>query len=219
MKRFVVIGLGMFGSSVARTLYEEGAEVIAIDVVPERVDAISRHATAAAVGDARQLEVLERLGVRDADAGIISTGDDIGSSILAVMALRDLDVNEIYAKIVSRDHGRVLNRLGVSDTIFPEHESGKNLATRLMHSDVLLNYVQLSHGFSIQELAVPNVWLGKTLRGLQLRTRYRVQVVGIHDVLTDTVNLVPDPDAVLKDSDTLLLAGSDENLERVASLD
>lgn len=219
MKRFVVIGLGMFGSSVARSLYNEGAEVIAVDLDPERVDVISRYVTAAAVGDGRQMEVLDRLGARDADAAIVSTGDDIGSSILATMALRDLGVGEIFAKIISRDHGRVMNRLGVTETIFPEQESGQNLAARLLHSDVLLNYIHLSKDFSIQEIAVPNAWRGKSLRELALRTRYRVQVVAVHDVLTDNLNLVPDPDALLKDSDTLLLAGADDNLERVAKLD
>lgn len=218
-KRFIVVGLGIFGQGIAEALYEEGHDVVAVDVIEERVNRVARRVTRAAVGDARQLDVLDRIGGGDADAAVVSTGDDIGSSILTVMTLRDLGVSQIYVKVISFDHARILKKIGVTETIFPEHESSRNLAQRLTHSESLLNYVTLGENFSMQEMAVPNAWKGKTLRNLQLRPKFNVSVIAVHDVLTDIMYPVPDPDSPLKDSDTLLITGTTDNLERVAAIE
>lgn len=215
MKRFVVIGLGNFGASVTESLNAQGHDVAAIDLREAAVDRIAPHASRAAVGDAKQLATLERIGARGADAGIISTGDDITASILATMALRDLAVREIYVKVISTDHARVMEKLGVTETIFPERESALRLGTRIAQRG-LLNYVRLGAGFSMQEMAVPESWIGRTLRELALPRRFRISVVALHDVLRDEMIPIPPPEARLKDSDTLLVAGKDEDLARAA---
>ena len=215
MKRFVIVGLGNFGACVAEDLHARGHDVIALDVNEEAVDRIAAHVTRAAVGDGRHAETLERLGARDADVGIVSTGDDIAASILATMALRDLGVGGVYVKVISREHARVMARIGVAETIFPERESAQNLSTRLSSSNVF-NYVQLGTGFSMQEMAVPPVWEGQTLREIQLRQQFSVSVVAVHDVVHDRMAVPPDPDVHLKSSDTLLIAGRGEDLERLA---
>ncbi len=217
MKRFVIVGLGNFGSSVSAALYAQGHDVVAIDPDGNAVDRVAAQVTRAIVGDARDIRILERAGARDADVGIISTGDDISASVLAAMILRDLNVKETYVKVISNDHSRVMQRLGVTDTIFPEHESAVGLAQRVSGSS-LLNYVRLAPGFSLQEMAVPASWEGKTLRELKLRTEYRIAVVAVHDVLQDSLTAVPDPDAKLTDSDALLVAGLDEDLATLANL-
>ena len=217
MRRFIVVGLGNFGSGVAETLHARGHEVAAVDMSEELVDRIASVVTQAAVGDGRDIRVLERIGARDADAGIISTGDDITASILATLALKDLRVQAIYVKVVSRDHARVMEKLGVTETIFPERESAIRLGTRVS-SRAVIDYVRLGEGFSIQEMAVPDSWMGQSLRTLRLPKRYGVSVVALHDVLMDTIVPVPDPDAPLKESDTLLIAGRDDALERLAGL-
>jgi trk system potassium uptake protein TrkA len=217
MKRFVVIGLGNFGASVAEALYAEGHEVLAIDLNERAVDRIAPRVTRAVVCDARDLETLERLGVREVDVGIISTGDDITASVLSTLVLRDLGVGEIYVKVISRDHARVMNRLGVTETIFPERESALNLASRLS-GRALLNYFRIGTGFGIQEMAVPDEWEGKSLRELQLRQHYGLSVVAVRDVLSDHIQIPPDPDVPLRDTDTLFVAGKEEDLERVARL-
>jgi trk system potassium uptake protein len=215
-KRFIVIGLGNFGSSVAEALHAQGHDVIAVDPDEEKVDRIAPHVTRAAVGDGKQVQTLDRLGARDADAGVVSTGDDITASILATMALRDLGVEDVYVKVISQNHARVMERIGVTETVFPERESALSLGAR-MSGKALLNYVRLGPGFSIQEMAVPEEWNGKTLRDLHLRVEFGISVIGIHDVLTDQIS-PPDPDSVLKDSDTLLVAGRDEDLARAAQV-
>lgn len=216
-KRFVVIGLGNFGSAVAETLHALHNEVVAVDTNEDAVDRISAHVTRAAVGDGRDAQVLERIGARDADGGIISTGDDITASVLSTLALRDVGVKEIWVKVISHDHARVMEKLGVTETVFPERDSARRLGHRIS-SRMLLNYIELGNDFGMQEMAVPDAWVGKTLRQLALPRKFGVSVIAVHDVLTDEMKPVPDPDAVLKESDTLLVAGTTKNLAKCARL-
>lgn len=215
MKRFIIVGMGNFGAGVAESLHAQGCDVSAVDLDERSVDRIAPFVTQAAVADGRDPRVLERLGARNADAGIVSTGDDITASILTTLALRDLGVREVYVKVISRDHARVMEKIGVTETIFPERESALRLGTRIT-SPTILNYLRLGEGFSIQEMAVPDRWMGQSLRQLELPRRYSISVVAVHDVLNDAIFPVPDPDAPLKESDTLLVAGRDTDLANVA---
>jgi len=216
MKRFVIVGLGNFGSAVAESLHAAGHDVTTVDTDDDLVDRMAAHATRAAVGDGRNIEVLRRIGAEGADAGIVSTGDDITASILATLALRDLGVNELYVKVISNEHARVIEKLGVTETVFPERESGLRLATRIANR-MILNYVPVGPGFGVQEMAVPESWIGKSLRGLALPRQYRVTIIAIHDVLRDELEPIPDPDAPLKDSDTILVLGRETDLARLAA--
>lgn len=215
MKRFIIIGLGNFGAGVAETLHRGGHDVIAVDTSEHAVDRIAQYVGRAAVGDGRDARTLERVGARDADAAVVSTGDDITASVLTTLVLRDLGVREIYVKVISRDHGRVMEKLGVAETIFPERESAIRLGHRIANR-TLLQYIQLGENFSIQEMAVPDAWVGRSLRQLELPRHYRISVIAVHDVLTDEMVTVPDPDAPLKESDTLVIAGRNEHLARIA---
>lgn len=214
MKRFVVIGLGNFGSSVAETLHELGHDVVALDRDPERVDRMAQLVSRAAAGDGADPRTLERIGAEDADAAVISTGDDITASAMTALMLRDLGVSETYVKVISSDHARLIEKIGVQETIFPERESGMRLGKRISSRSVL-NYVQLGPNFSLQEMAVPPQWVGRSLRELKLPQRHEVSVVAVHDFLADEIESVPDPDDPLKESDTLLVAGHDKALARV----
>lgn len=216
MKRFVVIGLGNFGASVAEALYAQGHDVIALDVREARVDEVAHHVSRAVVGDGRQRETLENAGAEGADAAVVSTGDDITASILATMALHDLEVENVYVKVISREHARVMTRIGVAETIFPERATALNLASRLSERSVI-NYVHMAGNLSIQEIVVPEDWQGRSLRDLALRAEHGLSVVAVHDVVSDDVTVPPDPDAPLSETDTLLLAGTEESLDRIAS--
>jgi trk system potassium uptake protein len=217
MKRFLVVGLGNFGASAAEALHAAGHEVVALDVRAAIVDRIAPLVSRAAVGDGTDLNTLERIGAGGADAGIVSTGHDITASVLTALALRDLRLREIYVKVISGNHGRIMDKLGVTETIFPERESALRLARRITSRGVL-NYVQLATEFGVQEMAVPAGWIGKSLRVLELPRRHRIAVIAVHDMLTDSISTIPDPDAPLKDSDTLMVAGRDEHLAAAARL-
>ena len=215
-KRYVVVGLGNFGSAVCESLYRRGNEVIAVDLSENAVDHIAPHVTRSALADGTDAAVLRRVGGEKADAGIVATGDDISASILATMALKDIGVEAVYAKVISAAHDRVMRKLGVEETVFPERDSAINLVARIS-GKALLNYVKLSEDFGVQEMAVPDAWDKKSLRQLDLRRRYGVLVIAVHDVLVDQMRS-PDPDEVLTESDGLLVAGRVGDLEKVAQL-
>lgn len=213
-KRFVVVGLGNFGHTIAAKLHEQGHEVVAVDTNEAAVDQIAPYVNTAAVGDGRQIEILRRLGTEKADVGVVSTGDDITASILATMALKDLKVEEIFVKVISINHARVMDKIGVTESIFPERESALRLATRIA-SRGILNFIRMGTTLSIQEVAVPTDWIGRSLRELELPKQYRISVIAVHDMLRDEIVPIPDPDAPLKDSDTILIAGKDEDLAQI----
>jgi trk system potassium uptake protein TrkA len=216
-RRFVVIGLGNFGTSVAEALYKDGHDVIAVDTDEDRVDAVAAHGSRAAVVDARQRDALEQAGAGEADVAIISTGDDITASMLATLALLDLGVEELYAIVVSRDHGRIVEHMGVQETIFPERESAFNLSSRLS-DHAIVDYVRMAGGLSVQEMVVPAAWQGQTLRDLSLRDRFAITVVAVHDTETDALAAPPDPDQTLAATDTLLVAGRGQRLREAKEI-
>ena len=129
-KRFVIIGLGNFGSGVAETLVNEGHEVIALDFSERNVDRLGSILDRAVVGDGTSREVIERAGGKGADAAVVSVGDDITASILATLAVRDVGIPNVYVKVISFDHARVMEKQGVTETIFPERESALRLGMR-----------------------------------------------------------------------------------------
>lgn len=214
MKRFVVIGLGRFGSWVARALYDQGFDVIALDTNPDLVDQYVDLVTRCVVADGTEPEALRRVGATDADAAVISTGHDLAATILATMALRELGVRHIYAKAASPRAARAMERFQVTETIFPEREAAERLARRLA-STTILDYVRLGQDYSLQEMAIPDAWIGRTLRELSLPSTRQIQVVALYDTLQNRWDVVPDPDKPLKDSDIAVVAGADETLKEL----
>lgn len=216
MKRFVVVGLGAFGSWVSRALTRSGFDVIAIDRDGERVDRFAHEVARAIVGDASDAVVLRKSGVAGADAAVVSTGDDLAATILSVLALKELDVQRIVAKVTSPEAQRAVERFDV-EVVFPEREAAERLAYRLASSTVL-EYMPLGDRHSIQEIGVPYDWIGKSLRELALPSRESVQVVALFDVLGQRWDVVPSPDRVVTDSDVAIVAGTTEVLERLVRL-
>jgi trk system potassium uptake protein len=216
LNRYVVVGLGHFGSFIAKRLYELGNDVVAIDTKPDVVDAHGPFVSRALAGDATKKEVLQEAGAEDADAAIISTGDNLGASVLSLLALRDLSVKAIYVKVQSIEHSRIADALGATETVFPEMQAATNLAQRIT-SGRLLHYTAYSEQFGIQEMAVPDSWSGKTLQQLRLPVEYQIQVVAVHDNLRDTIT-IPVPAKPLTPSDTLLIAGAPDRLETLTKV-
>lgn len=217
MKRFVVVGLGSFGSSAALALQEQGHEVCGIDVDAAKVESLATHVSRGLIGNGTDREVLEEAGASRADGCIVSTGRDVTASVLTAVSLRDCGVRQIHVKVLSDLHARILHKIGVAETVFPERESAQLLAKRLT-SQAILKYVDLGPDLAAQEMAVPRSWVGKSLRELELPRSYGVSVIAIRDYLVDTLQTIPDPDAPLKESDTVLLTGRGKDLRRVAEV-
>ena len=228
MRQFAVIGLGRFGYSVAETLIKKGYEVLAIDKDEEKIEVVSDFATYAVQCDATDVKALKAVSTQNVDVAVVSIGEDIEARILIVMTLKEMGVNQIIAKAVTPIHGRILMNLGVTEVIFPERDAAIRLAHRLIAPNVL-EYLELSPGYSIEEIAVPSKIVGKKLKESQIRTLFGVNVIAIRKkvarVVKGTVkteeifNVSPSAEDVLEKGDILVIVGREENLERFSKLE
>lgn len=178
MKTFVVVGLGRFGTAVARELCELGNQVLAVDTDVARVQSVADEVTHAVVADARDPDVLDSLGVGDYDCAVVAVGNDVGSSALVTLRLKEAGVPKVVCKAQSHVHKRLLEKLGADKVIFPEHEMGIKLAQGLAHSNIL-NFIELSPEYAIIEIDLPAGWVGKTIRDLNIRAKYGVNVIAV----------------------------------------
>lgn len=211
--RFCVIGLGNFGFHVAKTLYGLGHEVIAIDLDREKAQRVQEHASYAVVGDAAGKDFLSGQGVGGMDAVVVSTGERSHLATLITLYLKELKVIRILVKAVSEDHGRILEKVGATDVIFPEKDMAIKIAGGLSSPNIL-EFVPLAEEYSITEASPPSHFLGKSLIELDLRKKFQVTIIGIKDVLTDRFTPVPPPSHVVKDSDLLIFIGKSVDVER-----
>jgi trk system potassium uptake protein TrkA len=213
-KRFAVLGLGKFGFYLARRLYEQGHEVIAVDVDKEVVQNIKDYSTQAIIADATNKETLLSLGIEEVDTAIVSLGTRMDHSILVALHLKEIGLKDIVVKAITEDHRKILDIIGATQVVFPEKDMAEKLAHNLSSRNVL-DYLELSPGFSILELAPSPSFIGKTLKELQLRNVYGVQVIAIKELIPEKMNLIPGPDFVIKESDILVVMGKDEDLRKV----
>lgn len=214
MKRVMVIGLGTFGSQLARQLYASGLEVVAIDKRKDVVQRIRDHSSKAVVADATDREMLESIGIQPGDTVVISFGEDLSASTLLTLYLKELKVAEIIVKVPNEDYQRILLKVGASEAIIPEREVANKLARSIVSPNVL-EYLPISEDYNICELAPPAGFIGRSLAQIDLRRRFGLQVVAIRDVLSGGVQLVPRADATIKDSDVLVVVGREQDIQKV----
>lgn len=212
MGRFGVIGLGNFGFHVAKTLYEEGHEILAVDADRDQVQRVKDFTTVAMVGDAASKEFLSTHGFADVAAAVVSTGERSHIATLITLYLKELKVPRIYVKAISEDHGRILEKIGATDIIFPEKDMAIRTARQIATPNII-EHIPLGDDYSITEASPPRKFIGKSIIELDLRNRYRVTVLGIRDVLTDEFIPLPPPQRLIRDSDILVLAGRPDDLE------
>jgi trk system potassium uptake protein TrkA len=218
MPSFAVIGLGSFGYYVSRYLAEHGFEVLAIDRDEAMVEQIKPFVEKAVIADATNKEVLQRLGLQDMDAVIVSVGDQIDASILITLYLRELKAKQIIVKAITEDHGKILNMIGATEVIFPERDVASKVVESLANPNIL-DSLRLGPDYSIVQLAPPSSFLRKSLRELDIRNRYGVHVIAIKEMVPENLVVVPTADYVIKDSDILLVIGRLEDIEKLRKLD
>lgn len=218
MKSFVIIGLSSFGKYLAEYLYKRDFEVIAIDENEEDVEEVKKYLVNGIVGNAKDKKTLEEIGVNDADGVIVSLGENIGDSMLVIFHLKEIGVKNLYVKVHTEDHAKIVNLIETSEIIFPERESAFKLAQRIDNPNIL-DYVPLSEGYSIIDWAPTKSFMGKTLRELDLRNKYDIQVVSIEETVPERTKLIPKGDHLIKDSDVLVLIGKNEDLEELQKID
>ncbi|MCM3388328.1 potassium channel family protein [Ureibacillus chungkukjangi] len=215
--QYAVIGLGRFGTSIARRLHEAGQEVLGIDISEERVESAEPYVTDSAIADASEEKALTALGITNFDCVIVAIGDDIQSSILTAMLLKNLGIEKIIAKATSKRHGQVLETIGVNWVIYPERDMGERVANQLL-SPNMLNYIELSKEYNIEEVLLPKKMIGKSLKELDIRAKFRVSVIAI---LRSSIDIIvsPSPDELLQPDDILVTIGNRNDLAKFASLE
>ena len=215
MKSYIVIGLGRFGSALARQLCSLGAEVLAMDRSNTLVQQMANDVTHAVVGDAQDKEVLRALGVRNFDCAVIAIGDDLASSVLTTMNLKELGVPYIVCKAHDETHRRVLEKLGVDRVVIPEQEHAQRLA-RSLHSHNVLDYIELSEEYGILEVPAPKSWVGKTLKELNVRAKLGVNIIAVES--NEKTNVSPAADYRVQAGDIMVVLGENYALEAVQKL-
>ena len=215
-KQFVVIGLGRFGSSVAKTLYESGHDVLAIDKDEDLVQEISDSVTHAVQMDATDENALRTLGIRNFDVAVITIGSSIQASVMVTLIVKELGVKHIIAKGNSEIHAKVLYKIGADRVVLPEKDMGVRVAHNLVSFNIL-DYIELSPDYSIIEIEVPNTWVGKTLRELKVRATFGINIMAIRKA-DDVVNISPNADDVIEESDILIAIGASDELSKLENM-
>jgi trk system potassium uptake protein TrkA len=212
-EQMLVIGLGRFGGRLGMELMELGHEVLGVDADPAVVDRFVNRLTKVVVADTTRLEVLEQLGARDFNHVVVGIGD-VEASILTVAELAALDVRDVWAKAVTTEHKRILEKVGATHVVLPEHEMGRRIAHQV--TGKIMDYIELDAGFALVEARVPPEVVGRTLQEAQIRARWDVTVVCMKP--EGGAFTYATPDSVLSAGSIVLVAGDTDKVEAFAEL-
>ena len=214
-KQFVIIGLGRFGLSVAKTLYDLGNDVLAIDMDEDLVQEISDNVTHAVQLDATDENALRSLGIRNFDVAVVTIGSNIQASVMVTLLVKELGVKYIIAKGHSDLHAKVLYKIGADRVVLPEKDMGVRVAHNLV-SDSILDYIELSADYSIMEIRALDEWQDKSLNELRLRSEYGINVVAIKK--GEEINISPTADDKVEAGDVIVAIGSADELRKVEGM-
>lgn len=212
VKSFIVFGLGRLGSTVAKTLYNMQNDVLAVDMNPERVKYVSENVTTAIEADLMDEDVFDDLGLSNFDCAVIAIGSSLDSAIMATIACVEAGIPLIVAKAPTKRYGHILKRLGAHTIIYPEIDMGMRLAKQLTDNGIT-DYFELSDDYGIVEYEVAEDWVGKSIRELQLRREFNVNVIAIRRSKDLIVRHVAEE--VLNRNDIIIFFGSDDDLKQI----
>ncbi|MGF9914624.1 TrkA family potassium uptake protein [Paenibacillus ehimensis] len=209
-KQFAVIGMGRFGSSVAKTLSNLGFEVLAIDSSEQRTQDVSNIVTHVVQADSTDEEALRALGLRNFDVVIVAIGQDIQASILTTIIVKEIGVPKVVVKAQNELHGKVLAKVGADKVIYPERDMGVRVAHHLISSNII-DYIELSEDYSIVEVQASGQMVGRNLRELDIRAKYGCNVMAIRT--GDKMNIAPHAEDIIKHNDILIIVGTNTDLK------
>lgn len=224
MSRFAVIGLGRFGTSLATTLAEGGAEVVAVDADKRVIENIKDEVTMAVTLDATDEHALRSMSLEKVDAAIVCIGESFEANQLATLLLKRIGVKRVIAKATTPMQRHILMLIGADQVVSPEEEMGAKLAKHLL-VPLALDMIPLAEGFSIMELKAPPSFVGKELKELKLRQRFGINVVGIKKhhppegegipPIIATINNLPRPSSTIEEHDILIVIGHEDGLKKL----
>lgn len=212
MKSILMIGLGRFGRHMAQKFYEQGNDVMAVDIVEDRVNVVMPYVTNALIGDTTDEMFLRSLGVDNYDLCVVAIGDNFQSSLETTALLKDLGANYILSR-ASRDvHAKFLLRNGADEVVYTEKETAERLAVKFGY-DSIFNYIELNNDFSIYEISVPSGWVGKSILEKNVRSKYNISILATK--VGDEILPLPHPDHVFTADELLMVLGRNEDVERL----
>ncbi len=219
-QRIAVIGLGRFGMALARRLSSHGAEILAIDHEKQLVESIANDVATAARLDATDEAALRSQEVDRADTVVVAIGENFEAALLTtVICKKNLKVPHLICRAQTGFHAQIFSQIGADEVIEPEQNAGEMLGRRLAHPRIN-DYIKLADGFTVLDVVAPTRFVGKTVREINLRINYKVNLIGIRrksvevdgEVKKGTLISVPGPDDAIEEGDLLLVAGSDDSL-------
>lgn len=214
-KQFIVIGLGRFGQSVAKTLFDMGYDVLAVDDDETIVQEIADSVTHAVAMDATDEYALRTLGIRNFDIAVVSIGTNIQSSIMVTLNLKEAGVKKVVAKATNDMHAKLLTKIGADRVILPEMDMGIRVAHNLVSANIL-DFIELSPDYSIVEVTAPSQWMGKDIKTLDVRAKYGINIMAIKS--DDDINISPRATDEIREGDVLVIIGSINDLSKIESL-
>ena len=214
-KQYAVIGLGRFGTSVARTLYEMGYDVLGIDTNEDIIQDAMDLVTHAVTADSTDENALKSIGIRNFDVVVVAIGNDVKNSILTTLILKELGVKHIVVKAQDELHGKVLEKIGADRVVYPERDMGYRVAQNLISPNIL-DYIELAPDYSILEIHVPNKFAGRSLEQIDIRRKYGCNVMAIKH--GKDINISPIATDILHDGDVLVVVGKNEDLDELKEL-
>ena len=211
-KSFVVYGLGKFGYSVAVSLARNGCEVLAVDIDGDLVEDIANEVTLAVRANVKEQDVYQSLGIGNMDGAVVAISGDMEASIMATILSKEAGIPYVMSKAGSVTHGEVLKKVGADQIIFPEREMGSRVARNMVFGKFVDTF-ELSSTYSMAELEIPDSWVGKSLRELNVRRKYGVNVIAVRE--GEKINANMDPDEPLERHQIILTGGNNEDLKRI----
>ncbi len=212
MKNVLIIGMGRFGRHCAMKLNELGHQVMAIDSDEERINSSLEFIENALIGDSTREDFMKSVGVRDFDLCVVAIGDDFQSSLETTSLLKELGAKYVVARACRDVQAKFLLRNGADDVIYPERQLAEWTAIRYS-SDYILDYIAIDNDHAVFEIEVPEKWVGKNLIQLDVRKKYRINVVAVKD--KDAFSMEIDPEEPLKASQTLMIIGDNNDVQKV----
>lgn len=211
MKSILLIGLGRFGKHVAQKLYELKHQVMAVDMIEERVNEVLPYVTNAQIGDGTNEEFLSSLGVRNFDVCIVAIGDNFQSSLETTSLLKDLGAKMVVSRAARDVHAKFLLRNGADEIVYPEKQLASWTAIRYS-SDHIFDYIELTEDYAIFEISIPEEWNGKSIGRLDIRKKHRVNIMAVKR--NGELNLNITSDTVLDNRETLLVLGRYKDIQK-----
>ena len=209
---YAVVGMGRFGSSVAKELSKSGADVLAIDLNEERVRLIAEHVTYAVKADITDAETVASLGLSNMDAVVVAVTRSMDASIMATIMAKENGAPYVIAKAMDEMHAKILRKVGADRVIIPEKESGIRIAKGLMNGK-FLDFFELSEHISMVEIPIQEEWIGKNLRQLDFRREHSVNVIAYEEEGKEVIVNIP-PDMPLKKG-SIWITGTVENVAKI----